>query len=290
MVALLAATRAPANILNSMTDETEYTATRSIAYDKNARQTLDVYQPAGAADAPVIIFLYGGNWQGLGGNKDTYLFLAAALAGRGYVIIVPDYRSYPEVKYPKFIEDGAQAVRWAKDNASRFGGSPDKIFVMGHSAGAYIAAMLAIDSEWLRAVNLDPHRDIAGLIGVSGPYDFLPLRNNTLKVIFGGANVPATQPISHVSRGAPPSLLLTGANDKAVDPRNVTRLAARLRAHGNSVKAITYPRIHHFTIIGSFAPALRFLAPVLQDVDAFVAETASAKRGALLPHEAATAQ
>jgi acetyl esterase/lipase len=252
--------------------------THSIAYGEGARRTLDVYRPSNAAGAPVVVFFYGGSWQG--GNKQIYRFVAAALARRGYVAVIPDYRVYPEVRYPDFLDDGARAVRWAKDNAARFGGDPDKLFLMGHSAGAYIAAMLALDPRWLNAAGLAPDRDIVGLIGASGPYDFLPLHDGTLKIIFGG-NDPATQPISHVSPGAPPALLLTGAKDGIVDPDNSVRLAARLHAAGDSATVLTYSWVGHLSIIGAFAAPLRFLAPALHDVDAFIAKTASAKTASL---------
>jgi acetyl esterase/lipase len=252
--------------------------THSLAYGDNARQILDIYRPAGAAAAPVVVFFYGGSWQS--GHKETYLFVAAALARRGYVTVVPDYRVYPEVRYPGFLEDGARAVRWAKDNAARFGGDPQKLFVMGHSAGAYIAAMLVLDGRWLQQVGVAPDRDIAGLIGISGPYDFLPLRDGTLKVIFGGANDPDTQPISHVSPGAPPALLVTGGRDSVVDPDNSNRLAARLHAAGDGAEVIDYAWVGHLSIIGAFALPLRFLAPVLHDVDAFIAKTAQQRHSA----------
>ena len=239
----------------------------SVAYGEGARRTLDVYRPRNGAALPVVVFFYGGSWQT--GNKNLYRFVGAALARLGYVVVIPDYRLYPEVRYPQFLEDGARAVRWAKDNAARFGGDPDKIFLMGHSAGAYIAAMLALDPRWLDAVGLSPDRDIAGLIGISGPYDFLPLRQGTLRTIFGG-NDPTTQPISHISPGAPPALLLTGAQDGLVDPGNSSGLAARLQAAGDTATLRTYRWVGHLSIIGTFSPLLRFLAPVQRDVDAFI--------------------
>ncbi len=242
---------------------------RSIAYWESPRQRLDVYRPRSAAKAPMIVFFYGGSWQT--GEKGTYLFVAAALAERGCVTIIPDYRVYPEVRYPAFLEDGARAVRWAKDNAARFGGDSDKLFVMGHSAGAYLAAMLALDGRWLQHVNLMPNRDLIGMIGISGPYDFLPLRDAALKEIFGGPNNPATQPISHVTRGAPPAFLATGKRDETVDPGNAGRLASRLAAAGDRAIVKTYPWVGHLSILGAFAQPLRFLAPILHDVDTFMA-------------------
>ena len=262
----------PAAPLNFLTRRDGIEITRSLAYGKGERRTLDVYRQSSAATAPVVVFFHGGSWQG--GSKATYLFVAAALARRGHVVMVPDYRVYPQVRYPDFLVDGALALRWAVNNAPRFGGDPKKLFVMGHSAGAYIAAMLAFDRRWLGAFDLVPDRDIAGLIGISGPYDFLPLRDETLKIIFGGANEPATQPVFHVSPGAPAALLLTGTRDSTVDHANSARLAARLRAAGSEATVIYYRWAGHLVILGAFAGPLRFLAPVLCDVEAFIAKMA----------------
>jgi acetyl esterase/lipase len=267
----------PATVLNALSFDNGLEITRSIPYGEGARRTLDVYRPNTAAAAPVVVFFYGGSWQS--GSKEIYRFVGRALAGRGYVVVVPDYRVYPEADYPGFLQDGARAVRWAKDNVARFGGNPDRLFVMGHSVGAYIAAMLALDSRWLAAVDLIPGRDIAGLIGISGPYDFLPLRDGPLTTIFGGANDATTQPISHVTRGAPPALLLTGANDGMVDPGNASRLAAKLHAAGDDATVLTYAWVGHLSIIGAFALPLRFLAPVLRDTDAFIDATAEHDSG-----------
>jgi acetyl esterase/lipase len=245
--------------------------TQSLAYAERSRHRLDVCRPRGAAAAPVIIFFYGGAWQS--GYKELYRYVAKALARRGYVAVVPDYRIYPEVRYPDFLNDGARVVRWVKDNIPRFGGDPDKLFLKGHSAGAHIAAMLSIDARWLGKVGLDPRRDIAGLIGIAGPYDLMPLRDEKLKVIFGGVNRPETQPIFHVAPGAPPALLMTGGRDRLVEPGNSVRLAARLVAAGNAATVLTYRRVGHFIIIAAVAPFLRFLVPVMRDVDAFIAAT-----------------
>ncbi len=248
--------------------------TRSIAYAERARQRLDICRPVDAVAAPVIVFFYGGAWRS--GNKALYRYVAKALARRGYVAVVPDYRIYPEVRYPEFLQDGARVVRWVKDNIGRFGGDPEKIFLKGHSAGAHIAAMLSIDARWLANVGLSPGRDIAGLIGIAGPYDYMPLRDRTLTAIFGGADRPETQPIFHVGPGAPPALLLTGGRDRLVEPGNATRLAARLCAAGNAATVKTYRRVGHYVIIAALAPLFRFLVPVLRDVDTFIAATLQA--------------
>jgi len=249
---------------------------RDIPYADKARLTLDLCWPQTAAAAPVVVFFYGGGWRS--GHKGLYRYVAKALARRGYVAVVPDYRIYPEVRYPDFLDDGARAVRWVRDNVHRFGGDPEAIFLMGHSAGAHIAAMLSIDATWLGKVALVPGRHLAGLIGISGPYDFLPLKDQALIVIFGGANRPETQPIFYVAQGAPPALLLTGDCDGVVGAGNSTRLAERLRAAGNEATAVVYPGIGHYSIVASFAPVLRFYVPVLRDAQTFIARTLAARR------------
>lgn len=253
----------------------------SIAYAAHSRHRLDICRPAGAVAAPVVVFFYGGAWRS--GNKGLYRYVAKALARRGYVAVVPDYRIYPEVRYPDFLDDAAQALRWVKDNIAGFGGDPRKIFVKGHSAGAHIAAMLSFDPRWLDKVGLHPGRDIAGLIGLAGPYDYMPLRDETLKLIFGGADRPDTQPIFHVAPGAPPALLITGGRDRLVEPGNSVRLAARLVGAGNAATVKTYRRVGHYIVVAAIAPVLRWFAPVLRDVDEFIAKTLQTPVQASLP-------
>jgi len=262
-----------ASILGALPRLRRYEATTDISYAEGARHKLDVYGPRGGGDAPVIVFFYGGSWQS--GEKDMYRFLAATLAARGYVVVVPNYRLYPQVNFPDFLTDGAKALRWAHENVAAFRGNAGRIFVMGHSAGAYIAAMLALDSEWLSSVGLDPNSDIAGLIGVSGPYDFLPLRDPVLQIIFGGDNRAATQPISFAEGCKPPALLLTGGADSKVDPGNSKRLADELRRSGNDATELVYPNFGHLTILATFAPGLAAFFSPLSDIEAFIERVSS---------------
>ncbi|MBN9023922.1 MAG: alpha/beta hydrolase [Rhizobiales bacterium] len=176
--------------------------TASVPYGDGPRRSLDIYAPRDAAGAPVAVFFYGGSWQG--GRKETYRFVGRALARRGIVAVVADYRLYPEVVFPGFVEDGARAVGWTAANIARHGGDPRRIFVMGHSAGAHIAAMIALDGRWLAETGSPV--PVAGLLGLSGPYDFLPIRDPALIRAFGGANRPETQPIDHVGPRPPPAL------------------------------------------------------------------------------------
>lgn len=212
-----------------------------------------------------MVFFYGGNWQS--GSKDDYLFVAEALASRGFVVVVPDYRLYPEVRYPAFLEDGAAAVSWSLDNLAAWGGDPHRVFLMGHSAGAYIAAMLAFDDRWL-----GPRRaQVRALVGLAGPYDFLPLVDPALKIIFGTEpDLKRTQPITFVDDRAPAVQVISGEGDGTVRVGNSQRLAAKIRATGGIAEERYYPDVSHLALVGSLAAPLRFLAPTLDDVTAFL--------------------
>ncbi len=251
-----------------------------IPYADGARHKLDVYQPRAAAGAPVVAFFYGGRWSS--GAKGLYRIFASALTSRGYVVVIPDYRLYPDVKFPAFVEDGAMAVRWTRDNIAKFGGDPHRLFVMGHSAGAYIAAMLALDPQWLNGLGLDAGRDITGLIGVSGPYDFLPLKGRDLVDIFGGASHAATQPITFADGRKPPALLVAGGADDVVDPGNATRLADRLRSGDNDATAVVYRRFGHMTVLIGYAPLLWKFFPAMYDLDAFIVRAGNEQRVSVL--------
>jgi len=239
-----------------------------IAYGPLDRQRLDVFEPVILHEqpAPVVVFYYGGAWDS--GNKADYRFVGRTLAARGFVAVVPDYRVYPEVVFPGFIKDAAAAAAWAFENASRFHGDPAKVFLMGHSAGAHIAAMLALDDGYLNALGHSPEQ-LAGWVGLSGPYDFLPLQSRRLKKIFGDPTPRNTQPIEFVSESAPPALLISGDADTTVIPRNTRRLAAQLRATGVNVREIIYPEVGHGRTVAAFSSIADGL-PVVDDVAQFV--------------------
>lgn len=260
---------APTFILNAAAWGSDVEVERDIAYGNDTRMKLDVYRPKGAKDLPVVVFFYGGSWQR--GDKSIYRFVGATLARAGIVAVIPNYRLYPPVLYPDFLRDSARAVRWTKDNAARFGGDPVKLFLSGHSAGAYNAVSLATDRRWLAEVKLEPKADVAGVIGIAGPYDFLPLKDEQLKIIFGPEDArPNTQPINYVDGDEPPLLLLRPANDTVVDPGNSTRLLKRVEEKGGKAKVVTYDRVSHLSIIGAISPLLSFLAPTKNDLVEFV--------------------
>lgn len=259
----------PLGALDALTPAGDYAATLDIAYGPRPRQRLDVYVPAGpAVTRSVIVFFYGGNWQF--GDKAGYRFVAEALTRHGHIVVIPDYRVYPAAVFPGFVEDSARAVAWVTGNIARYGGNADAVHLMGHSAGAYNAAMLALNTPYLRAVGV-PRERIAGVIGIAGPYDFLPLTDPTLRTIFGPEATRArTQPINFVDRSAPPMLLVTGADDTTVRPRNTRRLAARLKEEGVLVREVVYPDQGHIDIILGLSSRLRGNSRLADDIEAFV--------------------
>ena len=258
----------PVSVLNALAPRDGITVTQDVAYDTGPRRALDVYS-TGQSSAPVVVFFYGGGWRS--GDKAAYHFVGSALAERGYVAVVPDYRVYPEALFPDFLRDGAQAVAWTKREIARYGGDPCRIVLMGHSAGAYIATMLALDQQWMTEQGMNPDRDLAGVVGLSGPYDFLPLRDPELGVIFAPAgDLQTSQPITFARGDAAPMLLAHGRVDSVVWSRNTTRLAAAVRALGGQAEERLYPGLGHAPLIGAIASPLRWLAPVMSDVDAFV--------------------
>lgn len=261
----------PVSVLNGAA-QGQFSVAHNQAYAANPKDRLDVYAPLNARNAPVVVFYYGGSWQD--GDKAMYRFVGAALAENGVVTIIPNYRVYPETLFPGFLRDSAAAFAWAHAHAADYGGNPERIFVMGHSAGAYNAAMLALDPEWLAPFGLSPGHNIAGFIGLAGPYDFLPLHDPVLKKIFGPPDQLArTQPINFVTPGAPPAFIAAGKADVTVNPRNTARLAKRLAQAGNNVEVKFYPGIGHRRLIGAFSPLLRWMAPVFKDSLAFIHNT-----------------
>lgn len=261
----------PVTVLNRLAPG-NFRVVHNIHYEPGPRGRLDIYSPPHAHNAPLVVFFFGGSWQD--GTKSFYRFVGAALAACGVVAVIPDYRVYPQTKFPGFLKDAAAAVAWARTHAADYGADPSRLFLMGHSAGAYIAAMLVLDPQWLAPYGLTPRRDIAGWIGLAGPYDFLPLRDPILKIIFGPRDERArTQPINFVTNGAPPAFLAAGKDDKTVDPGNTTRLAQRLRSAGDSVEVKLYPYIGHRKLAGALSPLLSFLAPVLRNSLTFIHQT-----------------
>ncbi|MDB5885805.1 MAG: alpha/beta hydrolase [Polaromonas sp.] len=259
-----------ADVLNATVPSDTYRLTEALAYGPDARQLLDVYQPGdNPGNAPMVVFFYGGSWSS--GERGDYRFVGEALASQGMVAVLADYRLSPAYRYPAFVQDSASAVRWAFDHAAEFGADSRRIFVMGHSAGAYNAAMVALDARWLAAVGLSPAR-LAGWIGLAGPYDFLPIGDPQTRVAFSWPDTPPdSQPLRHASAASPPALLLAPLRDSVVNPqRSTAAMAQRLRASGVRVESDLLDGVSHVTLVASMAWVLRSRAPVLQRVAGFV--------------------
>jgi acetyl esterase/lipase len=254
-----------APLFNLAIPKAGYSLHRDIDYGSGSRARFDLYIPTRpAAPASVLLFFYGGSWQN--GSKNIYRFFGQAFASGGITVAIADYRLYPQVKYPAFVEDGATALRFVHAKIANYGGDPARIFVSGHSAGAFIATMLAcnpafgVDRSWIR-----------GVIGIAGAYDFLPLYDPVLIDIFGGDRVMATQPIKYARNPTPPMLLAHGTKDRTAGAGNSRRLAKRLREAGNEVELVEYQDVTHLGIMRALAPGFRTRTPLRADMLSFMA-------------------
>lgn len=250
---------------------------RDVPFGANPRQKLDIYAPRGGAKAvPVLVFFYGGGWNS--GRRQDYRFAAKALAAQGFLTIVPDYRVYPEVRYPDFLVDGAMAIRWAQDHAAEYGGDPASILLAGHSAGAYNAVELALDKSFLKAAGVDPWR-IKGVAGLAGPYDFLPLEVDETRDVFGQApDLSATQPVNHVRKDAPPLFLAHGDRDTVVGLYHTENLTTALLGVGAPVEKHVYAGVGHGGLVLALSQPFRAKGPVLVDMTKFL-KAAAARPG-----------
>lgn len=274
--ALLAAC-SPISVLNLAVSRSGYHIVRDLAYGADPRQRLDLYVPdVPPKKMPVMLFFYGGSWES--GTKNLYLALGQAFASKGIMVAVADYRVYPQVRYPAFLQDSAQAFAYVRTNAARYGGDPARLFLAGHSAGAYNAMMLAADKSYLQEAGADVGQ-VCGVIGIAGPYNFLPLTDKNLITIFGGARRPETQPITYIDGKRPPMLLAAGTDDTTVSPRNSSDMAEKLKSFGSPVRLITYPGVGHIGIILSLAPGFRGRTSLRDDIIQFVESTAPGCRG-----------
>ncbi len=239
-------------------------AQADMPYGPDPRQKLDVYMPREATlPVPIVLFVHGGSWQE--GNKHGYGFVGRALAAKGFMTLVMNYRLHPKDRYPAFIDDVALALRWAADNGPSLGGDPKKLFAMGHSAGAYDIAMAVLDE---RLATTRPK--LAGVVTLAGPFDFLPLDSKATIEVFGNVpDLPSTQPVNHVTADAPPFLILHGTGDKTVFPKNAIALDKALHAKGVASELKFYEGTSHVGMILALAKPFR-KTPVLEDAVRFM--------------------
>lgn len=241
-----------------------------IPYGEAPRQTLDVYRPwpadPEAGPAPVVVFFYGGSWRS--GQRGYYRFVGEALTSRGFVAVIPDYRVYPDARFPTFVEDGAHAVRWVEDNIDRYGGDQREIFLMGHSAGAHIAAMMIADRRYLDRAGVQASA-IRGFVGLAGPYAFDPLEYRSTRPIFAAADAP-TMPIGLIDGTEPPMLLIHGGSDGTVYPENSRALAERSRQAGGSAEFVEYEDLGHIGVLLPLAHPFRGETKLLDRIATFI--------------------
>lgn len=255
LLATIVVACSPLGTLNELSEGNHYTVENGLRYGAEPRQVLDVYEPLERPDnTPVVVFFYGGGWRE--GDKADYAFVGTSLTEAGFTVVIPDYRLYPEVQFPAFVEDGADAVAWVEREL--IADTNRSLILMGHSAGAHIAGLLALDPAYLQNAGVDPGR-LAGWIGLSGPYDFLPIESGYLLDVFPEPGRAASQPIRFASADAPPTLLVHGADDGLVEPGNSRRLASALEAAGVDVTLVEQDGRSHAATVAALAPPLEFV-------------------------------
>jgi acetyl esterase/lipase len=254
-------------IANSATLTGRYDRSTDRSYGPESRHKLDVYSPKDAKGRPVVVFFYGGSWTA--GSRGLYRFVGAALAERGFVTVVPDYRLYPQVKFPLFVDDGALAVAWVQKHAQEFGGDPHRVFLMGHSAGGHEAAFLAYDRRLLDKVGARPEW-IVGLVGLSGPYALEP-DSDILNTIFASPYTETDwQPVRFVTPQAPATFLAHGTADDVVSIKHAEKLRDVLRTNNVRVETHFYPDKKHSDTVAGFSIPARGRTPVLDESVAFM--------------------
>ncbi len=257
-------------VVNLLARLDDYTAIENIPYGKAELNRLSVYLPERRQERPTtLIFFYGGCWGGCETlNKEHYLFLAQALTAKGYNVVIPDYRRHPEVKFATIMSDASHAVEWVKAHIADYGGDPKRLFLMGHSAGAHIAAMLTLNESYLPP---ETYKSIKGFIGLAGPYDFLPLTDAYQKVVFGPMeNYPKTQPVNFVDGTEPPLLLLYGNDDDTVKPINIESLSRIVKQRGGCAESQRYNGLNHVDLLGALSTPLQSNVPVMNDIVDFI--------------------
>ena len=262
-------------IANTATLTGRYDRSTDHSYGPESRQKLDVYSPKDAKDRPVVVFFYGGSWTA--GSRGLYRFVGAALAERGIVAVLPDYRLYPQVKFPLFLDDGALAVAWVQKHAHEFGGDPQRIVLMGHSAGGHEAAFLAYDRRLLEKAGARPE-SIVGFVGLAGPYALAP-DTKILNTIFASPYTEAQwQPVRFVTSQAPPTLLVHGTADDVVSIKHAESLRDALLASHVRVETQFYPDRNHADTVAGFSIPARGRTPVLDHSVSFIESVAASAR------------
>ncbi len=226
-----------------------------IAYrtDKDAdkeRHKLDVYTPKGKKDFPVVLFVHGGSWSS--GNKNWYAALGQSLAADGIGCVICNYRLSPAVKHPAHVEDVAKAFAWTCDNIGQYGGSKDRLFLCGHSAGGHLVSLLATDPQYLKAVKHSV-ADIKGVAALSGVYEIVA-GPKVFDGPFGkdAAVCKAASPLTHAAGKLPPFLLAYADDDFPRLDKTAENMCAALKKAGTPVELMKCADRTHYTIVIKF--------------------------------------
>ena len=242
---------------------------RSRVYGNGPRQTLDVYLPEPRLSGetfPVVMFIHGGRWSS--GERTDYAFIGAKMAEMGYITVIPAYRLYPSVKWPTMMSDIAKAAKWLEDNIHDYATQGDDIFLMGHSSGAHMAAMLLANPSYLKRQGVSPSL-FKGFVGLAGPYHFTPVEPDLVD-LFGGGQYQRMQVSTYIDGSEPPMLLLHGLRDETVLIGNMERLEQRIQAKGGTVETRMYRDMNHEDMLKAFTFAGKEERDVTRDVDGFL--------------------
>jgi len=255
---------APVNFLNAITPSGSYNLSKNIAYGENERQKLDVYKAnTDQGGKPLIVFIHGGSWDS--GDKNIYKFIGQGFAKDGYSVIIPNYRLYPEARFPDFMTDGAKAIKWIDQN---YPGR--EIVLIGHSAGAHTALNIGLNDDYLGQVGIKRCAKLAGVVGLAGPYGERPFKAEPYITIFPDRNTGDDAPINLARHPAPPLLLLTGADDVTVHPDNSGLLADKVTKRGGIASAKSYAGLSHTGIIQVLSKYFDEDETVKSDILAFI--------------------
>lgn len=259
-------------LLNSLANTNDYTKVGNVSYGEQPQNKLDIYIPSISSmnkrKNAVIVFFYGGCWgECTTLKKSDYLFVAQSLASRGFTTVIADFRQYPEVDFKDLMADASNIIKWASQHISKYGGDPKHIIVAGHSSGAHIAAMLALNPRYLNSIT---RKNIRGFIGLAGPYDFLPLDKKYQRALFNPSNNYAnSQPINFLSATSPPLLILHGEIDTTVGKHNAINLSKKAERLGVKQQLILYPEHDHVGILAALSRPLQGKSSVLRDMISF---------------------
>ena len=236
------------------------------AYAAGESHQADIYRPSGPGPHPVVVFLYGGGWRS--GSKEDVAYVGAAFARRGFVTVIPEYRHVPAASLPDILNDNAAAVAWTLAHAAEFAGDPHRVVIVGHSSGAWAAAMLGLDAAWLERAGTSPEA-LAGIVGLSGPYAVAALTDPQDRQVFAGSD-RALQPINHAAGPHPAMLLLTGAADRDVKPSGTVALAEKLQRSAGTQQVRIYPGLGHGDMVEALSVPFSLHASVAKDICRFV--------------------